>query len=98
MKESAASHFSRLHGENRQEEIPQLFADLFCLCLIFGVAVPLIFIPLDFPLEYFFKVEEKKMNREDVFPLILSCFSICIDQLLNGCLQSEGRNTIYGIS
>ena len=98
MKESAASHFSRLHGENKKEEIPHLFADLFCLCLIFGIAVPLIFIPLNWPLEKLFKVEEKKMNREYVFPLILSCFSICINQLLNGCLQSEGRNTIYGIS
>ncbi|KAK8852398.1 hypothetical protein M9Y10_017372 [Tritrichomonas musculus] len=98
MKESAASHFSRLHGEGRKDEIPHLFADLFCLCLIFGVLVPLIFIPLNWPLEKLFKVEEKKMNREYVFPLILSCFSICINQLLNGCLQSEGRNFIYGIS
>lgn len=96
MKEAAASHFSRLRGENRENEIPHLFSNLFSLSLIFGIVVPLIFIPLNWPLEMLFQVENKKLNREYVFPLVLSCFSICINQLLNGCLQAEGKNTIYG--
>ena len=96
---SASSQLSRIRGEKKLDEIPQIFADLFRLCFIFGIIAPLILIPCIPLLLNFFNATGniRQYGYDYLQPLLYGTIITCLNFFFCGCLQSEGKSTTYGI-
>lgn len=96
---AASSQLSRLRGQKKHDAIPQVFADLFRLCFIFGIIAPLILIPLIRPLLNFFNATGniRQYGFDYLQPLLLGTCITCLNLFFCGCLQSEGRGSAFGI-
>lgn len=98
MSVAASSQLSHLRGKKKYDDINQVFADLFRTCFVIGLIVPGIMIPVISPTLKFFGAEGNvfKLGYDYLIPLLSGSVVTCINLLLCGMLQSEGRSFLYG--
>jgi Na+-driven multidrug efflux pump len=97
---AASSTISHLYGSGKGEEAPQLMVDLIRLTVLFGGLAPAICLTPSRATARWLGASEEivEMGFDYIMP-ILSCSIVsCNYLLLCGCLQSEGRSGIFGIS
>jgi Na+-driven multidrug efflux pump len=95
---ASSSQFAKLRGEKKYDALPQLFADLFRLCIVIGVICPCIIGPIVKPVLRFFDAEGEVLDGGFRYVLPLCCGSVvtCLNMMFCGLLQSEGRSFAYG--
>jgi Na+-driven multidrug efflux pump len=98
MAVASTSQFAKLRGERQYAALPQLFADLFRLCLVIGVICPCIIAPIVKPVLRFFGADGEILDGGFQYVLPLCCGSAvtCLNMMFCGLLQSEGRSFAYG--
>lgn len=82
-----------------KKKLAKFFFDLFRFCIIFGLVVPAITIPLVKPILRFFDASDEILNQGFYYLTSLLCGNIvvCFLHLFCGCLQSENKMLIYGV-
>jgi Na+-driven multidrug efflux pump len=95
---AATSKISALFGENRENEAGQLICDLLRTCVICGMIVPAILLPVAQPLARWYGSDPELVRDSFLYLAPLSgCITVtCIFLLMCGCLQAEGRAFMVG--
>ena len=96
---AGSSQVSALFGSGNTEEASQVIVDLLRVCLLSGIFVPAILIPLIKPGVRWFGASEEVVNIgfNYLFPILIFTFSTCIFVSSGGFLQGEGRSFLYGM-
>jgi Na+-driven multidrug efflux pump len=100
MSSAASSQLSYLRGEKKENEIPQVFSDLFRFSILLGIICPCCLYPLIKPLLNFFNAEGqvRQFSIDYLVPAVFGSICTIMNLFLCGCLQAEGRSTLYGIN
>ncbi|EAY16889.1 MatE family protein [Trichomonas vaginalis G3] len=97
---AASSKLAYLRGENKYQDIPQVFADLFKFSILLGLLAPAILLPVIKPLLNFFNMEGTiRANCKEYLTYSISGTIVTtLNLFLCGCLQAEGRSLMYGVN
>ncbi|KAH0790347.1 MatE family protein [Histomonas meleagridis] len=93
-----AIRVSYLYGEARGEEVPQLYIDYIRCCVILGIIVPCIILPITRPLVEWFGASKhlSLMCLQYMIPITAACFFKFLYMMNCGLLQAQGRSFLYG--
>ena len=99
LSSGASSMISSLIGSKKGNEAGQLISDLIRVSFIFGIIIPICFVPLTTPIAHWFGASDEviDLGLKYVLPLLYYSFVTCLYLLACGCLQAEGRYMLYSI-
>jgi Na+-driven multidrug efflux pump len=94
---AGASQIAALFGAHRGEEAAQVLADLFRVCLAFGLLIPAVLAPTIRPIARWIGADDQivAMGWDYMIPLMVCSFSTCMFLGSGGCLQGEGRSFLF---
>ena len=97
---SASQRISFLFGQKKKEETGQVICDLFRCCILSGMIVPALLLPVAKPLGKWFGADSETLQMGfDYLSILLGCSCIsCFFLMFCGCLQAEGRTMIVSIA
>ncbi|KAH0795314.1 MatE family protein [Histomonas meleagridis] len=95
---ATSSKISYLYGSGRQNEAPQVLADLIRVALIIGVLIPAILLPSTKPLLLWLSNDQSIANEGFYYVLPHMCcsFSATMYLCVLGVLEAEGRTWTFG--
>lgn len=97
---AASTQIAFLLSSKEYDKINQLSVDLFRICIILGIIIPAILLPVSKPLFAFLGADKQiqSMAFDYVIPLASMNIVTCVYQCICGILQAEGRTWTFGIS
>ena len=86
-----------MYDESRGEEVPQLYIDHIRVCIILGIIVPCIILPITRPLvEWFGANNLSLMCLQYMILITATCFLKFLYMMNCGLLQAQGHSFMYG--
>ena len=96
---AANTKTSQLYGLHKDEEVNQIFSDMFRLSILFSILVPCLFLPICRPVAHWYGAEDElvDLGYEYIRPVLLCACSSEFLLMCGGFLQGEGRTNLFGI-
>jgi Na+-driven multidrug efflux pump len=100
MSVAASIQLSSMFAQKKHTRASRVIADLLRVCLLIGILVPAVLLPVSKPLMRWLAPDESsEENIHEGFTYLAimfgGAFVTCVYYLLCGCLETEGRTVWY---